>query len=261
MRELAAIWTNRHLVSSLARQDLRRVQAGTVGGLAWAVLTPLLPLLIFTTVFAFGLRLPLGGAPYALGFAAAYVPWALMSASISGSVGSIVERRNLVKYVRFPLQTVSASSIVVSTLPHFILVALTVAATLSSGHARLPELLLLPYFYACAVALVFGVGLTLSALAVIVRDIQQLAGSLLNVWFWITPIAWASGALTPGGQALLALNPAAYVVSGYRYALMPESFPAPSVTATIAFWILTACFIVIGAAIFRRLQPHFWECL
>jgi teichoic acid transport system permease protein len=261
MRELTAIWTNRHLVSSLARQDLRRVQAGTAGGLAWAVLTPLVPLLIFTAVFAFGLRLPLGGAPYALGFAAAYVPWALMSAAIAGAVGSIVERRTLVKHVRFPLQTISASSIVVHSLPHAILLGLTLAAALWSGHARLPELLLLPYFYASAAALVLGVGLTLSALAVIVRDVQQLAGSLLNVWFWITPIAWDSGALPQQGQALLMLNPAAYVTSGYRYALMPQAFPAPSATATLAFWTITSCFLLIGAAIFRRLQPHFWECL
>ena len=259
MRELGA--ANRNLVSSLARQDLRRVQAGTAAGLAWTVLTPLVPLLIFTAVFAFGLRLPLNGAPYALGFAAAYVPWALMSASVAGAVGSIVERRNLVKHVRFPLQTISASSIVVSSLPHAILLVLTVAAALSSGHARLPELLLLPYFYACAAALVFGIGLMLSALAVIVRDVQQFVGSLLNVWFWITPVAWASGALPPQGQTLLLLNPAAYVVSGYRYALMPRAFPAPSATATIAFWTVTACFLLLGGAIFRRLQPHFWECL
>ncbi len=100
-----------------------------------------------------------------------------------------------------------------------------------------------------------------SALAVIVRDVQQFVGTLLNVWFWITPIAWASGALPPQGQTLLALNPAAYVVSGYRHALLPQAFAAPSATATVAFWAVTACFLLIGAAIFRRLQPHFWECL
>jgi teichoic acid transport system permease protein len=261
MRELAALWINRHLVSSLARQHLRRLHAGTAAGLAWSVITPLVPLLIFTAVFSLGLRLPLGEGPYVLGFAAAYVPWTFMSSALAGAVGSIVDHRYLVKRVRFPLQIISASSIVVQSLPHVILLALTVAAALSSGYARGPELLLLAYFYGCAAVLVLGVGLMLSALAVIVRDIQQLVGSFMNVWFWVTPVAWAADALPPKGQTLLALNPAAYVVSGYRYALMPRAFPGPTAADAIAFWTIAAGFLLLGVATFRRLRPDFWECL
>lgn len=261
MRELAALWTNRHLLASLARQELRRTYAGTAAGMAWAVLTPLVPLLIFTAVFSLGLRLPLGGAPYALGFAAAYVPWVLMSSALGAGVGSIVDHRYLVKRVRFPLEVVSASSIVVQSLPHAILLALTIAAAAASGYARLPELLLLPYFYACAGALVLGMGLMFSALAVIVRDVRQVLPSFLNVWFWITPVAWAAGALPPHGQTLLALNPAAYVVSGYRHALMPGVFPAPGAADAAAFWTIAAGFLLTGTALFRRLRTHFWECL
>lgn len=261
MRDLAALWTNRHLVASLARQDLRRTHAGTAAGVAWAVLTPLVPLVCFTAVFSLGLRLPLGDGPYVLGFAAAYVPWVLMSTAVTSAVGSIVDHRYLVKRVRFPLQILSASSVIVQSLPHAILLALTIAAAVASGHARLPELLLLPYFYGCAAVLVLGVGLLLSGLAVIARDVQQLLASFLTVWFWVTPVAWAAGALPPGGQALLAFNPAAYVISGYRHALMPRAFAAPAATDAIAFWAIAAGFLLIGAALFRRLRPHFWECL
>jgi ABC-type polysaccharide/polyol phosphate export permease len=261
MRERAGLWPNRHLLASLARQELRRTYAGTAAGMAWAVLTPLVPLLCFTAVFSLGLRLPLGNAPYVLGFAAAYLPWVLISTGIGSGVGSIIGHRHLVKRVRFPLQIISASSIVVQTLPHVVLLALTIAASLASGYARFPELLLLPYFYACAVVLAHGIGMMLSGLAVIVRDVQQVLPSFLNVWFWVTPIAWAPSALPPGGQALLALNPAAYVVSGYRHALMPRAFTAPTVAETIAFWTIAAGLLLIGAALFRRLRPHFWECL
>jgi len=261
MRELVGLWTNRHLLSSLARQELRRTYAGTAAGLAWAVLTPLVPLLCFTAVFSLGLRLPLGGAPYVLGFAAAYVPWVLISSAIGGGVGSIIGHRYLVKRVRFPLQIISASSILVQSLPHVVLLALTVAASLASGYGRLPQLLLLPYFYGCAVVLALGIGLMLSGLAVVVRDVQQILPSFLNVWFWITPVAWAAGALPPRGRMLLALNPASYVVSGYRYALMPRAFAAPTAAEAIVFWTIAAGFTLIGAALFRRLRPHFWECL
>jgi teichoic acid transport system permease protein len=263
MRELAGLWTNRHLVSSLARQDLRRVHAGTAAGLAWAVLTPLVPLLLFTAIFSLGLKLPLGGGrvPYVLGFAAAYVPWVLISTATAGAVSSIVDHRYLVKRVRFPLQVISGSSIIVQSLPHVILLALTVVAAVASGYARWPQLLLLPYYYLCAAVLVLGLGLLLSGLAVIVRDVQQVLASFLNVWFWITPVAWAASALPPRGQSLLAFNPAAYVVSGYRHALMPEAFVAPSATEAIVFWIIASALLLTGAAMFRRLRPHFWECL
>jgi lipopolysaccharide transport system permease protein/teichoic acid transport system permease protein len=261
MRELAGYWTNRHLLASLARQELRRTYAGTAAGLAWAVLTPLVPLLCFTAVFSLGLRLPLGGAPYVLGFAAAYVPWVLISSSLSSAVGSMVGQRYLVKRVRFPLEIVPGSSILVQSLPHVILLALTIAGAAASGYARLPQLLLLPYFYACSAILALGLGLLVAALAVVVRDVQQVLISFINVWFWLTPVAWAANALPPRGQALLALNPAAYVVSGYRHALMPGLFAAPSATESLAFWTIAAGLMLTGIAMFRRLRPHFWECL
>jgi len=176
-------------------------------------------------------------------------------------VGSIIAQRYLVKRVRFPLQIVPAGSIVVQSLPHAFLLALTLAASLASGRAGVRGLLLLPYFYACAIVLAHGMGTMLSVVAVIVRDVQQVLPSFLNVWFWVTPISWAPTALPPRGQSLLALNPAAYVVSGYRHALMPRAFAAPTVAEGVAFWTIAVAFMLIGAALFRRLRPHFWECL
>src|SRR6266478_4193467 len=80
--EIVSLWTNRRALSSLARHDLRRTYAGTAGGVLWPLLAPLIPILLFSAVFAFALKLPLGGAPYVFGFTAAYVPWVLLSSSI-----------------------------------------------------------------------------------------------------------------------------------------------------------------------------------
>jgi ABC-type polysaccharide/polyol phosphate export permease len=261
MRELASLWVHRRLLASLARQDLRRTYAGTAAGLAWAVMTPLVPLLLFTAVFSLGLRLPLGGAPYVFGFAAAYVPWVLLSSSVSGAAGSILEHRYLVKRVPFPVEIIPADPILVQSLPHAILLALTAAACLMGGYGHLPQLLLIPYFYACAVVLAIGLGLFLSGLAVVVRDVQQFLASFLNLWFWVTPIAWAGSNLPPGARPLLALNPASYIVSGYRYALMPKVFPPPGRLEAAAFWSITAAMLLAGVACFRRLRTHLWDCL
>lgn len=261
MRELASIWTHRQVLTSLARHDLRKTYAGTAAGVAWALLTPLVPLLVFTAVFSLGLRLPLGRAPYIFGFACAYVPWVLLSNAISGAAGSILEHRHLVKRVPFPVEIIPADPLLVHALPHAILVVLTASACFLGGYGHLPQLLLVFYFFACAAVLTISAGLFLAALAVLVRDVQQVLPSFLNVWFWITPIAWAGSTLPPAGQRVLALNPASYIVSGYRYALMPRVFPSPGAYETAVFWIVSIVLLFTASACFRRLRTHFWDCL
>lgn len=260
-RELTSLWIHRSLLTSLARHDLRKSYAGTAAGVAWSLLTPLVPLLIFSAVFSLGLRLPLGGAPYIYGFAAAYVPWVLLSSTITGAAGSILEHRHLVKRVLFPVEIIPADPLLVQSLPHAILIALTAAACLLGGYGRFPELMAVLYFYLCAAVLAISAGLFLAGLAVIVRDVVQVLPSFLNVWFWITPIAWAGTSLPPGGRRLLALNPASYVVSGYRYALMPNVFPAPGRFEAAAFWAISIIMLLTASACFRRLRSHFWDCL
>src|SRR5258708_8964424 len=134
LRDLASLWTHRRVLTSLARHDLRKTYAGTAAGVAWAVLTPVVQLLIFTAIFSLGLRLPLGGAPYIFGFAAAYVPWVLLSNAITGATGSILDHRHLVKRTLFPVEIIPADPLLVHTLPHAILLALTAAACLIGGY-------------------------------------------------------------------------------------------------------------------------------
>lgn len=260
-RELASLWIHRTLLTSLARHDLRRAYAGTTAGVAWSVVTPMVPLLIFSAVFSLGLRLPLGGAPYIFGFASAYVPWVLLSSSIAGAAGSIVDHRHLVKRVVFPVEIIPADALLVQSLPHAILLAMTASACLFRGYLHFPELLLVLYFYLCASVLAISGGLLLAGLTVIVRDVAQVLPSFLNVWFWVTPIAWAGSSLPPMGRSLLALNPASYVVSGYRHALMPRIFAMPGRIETVAFWVISLVLLMISAACFRRLRTHFWDCL
>jgi len=260
-RELASLWTHRNVLKALARHDLRKTYAGSAAGVLWAVITPLVPLLIFTAVFALGLRLSLGRAPYMFGFAAAYVPWVFLSNAITGAAASIVDHRHLVKRVLFPIEIIPADPILVHTLPHAILIVLTAVACVIGSYAHFPQLLSLVYFYACAAVLTISAGLFLAALAVLVRDVQQILPSFLNVWFWITPIAWAGSSLPPAGRRLLVLNPAAYIVSGYRYALMPSVFPPPALYETAFFWGIAIVLLLIASVCFRRLREHFWECL
>jgi ABC-type polysaccharide/polyol phosphate export permease len=227
----------------------------------WTFLTPLIPFLALSIVFAFALKLPLGGAPYIFGFAAAYVPWVLISSALAGATGSIVEHRYLVKRIVFPVEIIPADAVLVHSLPHAFLLALAMAACLIGGYGRFPDLLLVLYFYLCAVLFTISAGLLVSSITVVARDFQQMLPAILQVWFWLTPIAWASDRLPPVARTLLALNPASYIVSGYRHALMPKVFAGPTLFESAAFWMISLGMLVIGSTCFRRLRTYFWDCL
>jgi teichoic acid transport system permease protein len=259
--EIVSLWTNRRVLRALALHDLRKMNAGTAGGVLWTFITPLVPMLIFSAIFAFGLKLPLGDAPYFFGFAAAYVPWVLLSASIAGATGSIVEHRYLVKRILFPVEIIPADAVLVNSLPHAFLLALASAACLIGGYGRFPDLLLVVYFYVCAVLFTISAGLLVSSINVVARDFQQMLPSILQVWFWLTPIAWAGTDLPRPIWTLLALNPASYIVSGYRYALMPKVFAAPTAFESAAFWMISLGMLLLGSTCFRRLRGYFWDCL
>lgn len=260
-REAVSLWIHRRALRSLAAYDLKQAYAGTIGGVAWSVLTPLLPIIIFSVIFSYGIRLPLGNAPYVFGFAAAYVPWIFLSGSLTGSASSLVSHRFLIKRVVFPTAVIPASPILVQALPHAILVALTGVACGLAAYARFPEALLIFYFFACTVLLAASTGLLLAALTVVIRDIPQMLPPALHVWFWLTPVAWSAGQLPARARRLMAFNPASYLVTGYRYALMPKIFPSPTIFETAAFWLVAAGTLLVAVFCFRRLRGHFWDCL
>jgi teichoic acid transport system permease protein len=259
--EILALWFHRRALRALALHDLRKGYAGTIGGLAWSVVTPLVPILIFSAIFSLGLRIPLGGAPYIFGFAAAYVPWVLLSAALTAASGSLIAHRYLVKRTLFPVEILPGEAVLVHSLPHACLVGLVSLACAIAGYVHFPDLVAILYFYGCAVALALGAGLLLASVAVMAPDVRQLLPSILNVGFWVTPIAWAPAQLPPGARTLLALNPASYIVTGYRSALMPAAFAPPSAIDAAAFWTAAIGLLLAGSLCFRRLRIYFWDCL
>jgi ABC-type polysaccharide/polyol phosphate export permease len=167
----------------------------------------------------------------------------------------------LVKRILFPVEIIPADAVFVHSLPHVFLLALVGVACLIGGYVRFPDLLLVLYFYGCTVLLTISAGLLVSSIAVVARDFQQMLPSILQVWFWLTPIAWTGTQLPRPVRTLLAFNPAGYIVSGYRHALMPKIFAAPTALESAAFWIICLGMLMIGAACFRRLRGYFWDCL
>jgi ABC-type polysaccharide/polyol phosphate export permease len=130
-----------------------------------------------------------------------------------------------------------------------------------SGHGAGWRILHLPVYLLATATLSGGLAYWLSALHVFHRDVAQTVILVLQVWFWLTPIVWSFAALSPEVSAVLVWNPMAYVVEGYRYALLAEVASPPRIAQAIGFWCVALLVLVSGVALFRRLRSDFADVL
>jgi lipopolysaccharide transport system permease protein/teichoic acid transport system permease protein len=246
-----------------ARRQIQDRYAGTWGGLAWAVLHPLMLLAVFWFVFEKGLRIASAGeTPFVLHLFCGLVPWMLMQECLSAAASSITGRAYLVKKVAFPSEILPFTHLLAALLTHAVLMLILLA--LFAWHGHVPgahALVLFPYYLACLLALAGGLSILLSAANVFYRDIGQILAVVLNVWFWLTPIVWPPHLLPPAYAWVLELNPLNYVIQGYRDALLGAEARMPALGLTAGFWLFTGALCLYAYRMFLRLKPSFADFL
>lgn len=253
---------HRRMVWILAIRQIRDRYAGTLGGALWAVLNPLLLLLVFWVVFGVGLRLQAAaGQPFVLVLFCGLIPWMTFSETLSSAAASITGRAYLVKKIMFPLEILPFTHLVAALFTHGVL--LVILAVMLAGYRVVPgaALLLLPYYLVAMCALAAGLSLLLAAAAVFYRDILQGLGVVLNIWFWVTPIVWPPDMVSPALKPMLDFNPFNYVVSGYRDSLLSTQLSLPDPLLTAYFWMVVVVLWIMGVTVFARLKPAFADVL
>lgn len=246
----------------LAVRNVKDRYTGTIGGMVWAILNPLLQLLVFWVVFGVGLRMQTEvGQPFVLVLFCALIPWMTFSETLNGAAASITGRAYLVKKIAFPLEILPLTHLVAALFTHFML--LLILAVMLAFYRVIPGagLLLLPYYLLAMCALAAGLSFLLAASAVFYRDVLQGLGITLNIWFWLTPIVWPATMLSGRLQPLLDINPFNYVVTGYRDSLLSPQFTLPDPMLTLYFWLVVVVLWAIGAGLFMRLKPSFADVL
>jgi len=246
----------------LALRQTQDRYAGTLGGLFWAVLQPIMLLAVFWFVFEKGLRIgTAGGRPFVLELFCALVPWMLVQESLSGAAVSITGRPYLVKKIAFPSEILPITNIASALLTQAVLYAVLFAMLI--GYGRLPGagLLLFPYYFVCLLVLVAGIAILVSAANVFYRDIGQFLAVALNLWFWITPIVWPVSMLPTGFEWIVELNPLAYVMQGYRNSLLEPSIVLPGAVSTAFFWLIAGGIYLFATRTFMRLKPSFADVI
>lgn len=244
----------------LARRDISVRYKQTLIGVLWAVLRPLLTMLVFTFVFGRIAELPSEGAPYALLVFSAMLPWFFFSSSVSESSSSLISNANLLSKVFFPRILVPASTVLVAAVDFLISFILLAGMMVYFGVMPSWRLLTLPLFLLIAFASSLGIGLWFSSLNVRYRDFQFVVPFLLQFGLYISPVGFVSTIIPETLAPLYALNPMVGVIDGFRWAILGDGFELRShvlLTSIVTSTIL----LLSGIIFFRRFERSFADVI
>jgi lipopolysaccharide transport system permease protein len=253
--KLKELWEYRELLYFLVWRDIKVRYKQAALGAAWAILQPLLTMLIFSLFFGRLAKVPSDGIPYPLFSFTALVPWNFFATSLQQSSNSVVGSSNLITKVYFPRLAIPLASVLAGLVDFAI--SFGVLLLLMAYYRRVPtaHVLWLPLFALLAVLAAVGVGFWLSALNVKYRDIRYIVPFLVQFWMFASPIVYPTSMLPARWRTLYGLNPMTGVVDGFRWALLgTKTAPGPIVAASA---IATFLFLTGGALYFRRMEAQF----
>jgi lipopolysaccharide transport system permease protein len=252
---LQDLWEYRELLYFLIWRDIKVSYAQTVLGVAWAVLKPVVTMVVFAIIFGWLVRVPSEGVPYPIFVFAALLPWQLFARSLAGSSTSLVANENLITKVYFPRLVVPISATVAGILD-FAIASVVLLGMMWFYHiVPTAAAWTLPLFVMLAIATALGVGLWLSALNVLYRDVGHASPFLIQIWLFATPIIYPSSLVPESLRVAYWLNPMVGVVEGFRWALLGTgSTPGPMLALSV---LVTMAVLLSGLYFFRRLEQTF----
>jgi lipopolysaccharide transport system permease protein len=263
---LQSIWRNRNLIRTLVRRDVLSRYSGSFGGALWAVLNPLMLMLTYFFVFGLVLQSRFGNDPsrsgYAVYFLAGMLPWLAFSEAVGRAPFIMVEHRGFIKKLVFPVETLPVNLVVAGLVTEFFGVILfALALLLVRGHVP-PTVLYLPALLIPQILLTAGICWFLAALGVFARDLAQINGYLLTIWFFITPICYEESKLNSLPHAALAVltrNPIYVLVRAYRAILLESKAPDWKSLAWVS--ALSVAVFLLGHAWFYKLRKSFADLI
>lgn len=257
--DLREVWLYRDLLNLLTRRDISIRYKQSVIGVAWAVLQPLILMAIFTIVFGRFAKLPSEGYPYPLFILCALLPWQYFSRSLTGSSGALVSSTSLITKVYFPRLILPLSKTLSGLVDFAISFALLGVVMLWYGVSPGWEIVLLPLFIAIAMVTALAAGLWLTALNVRYRDISLIVPFLVQVWMYVSPIAYSATLVPEQWRWLYSLNPMFGVVEGFRWALLGKA--SPDLGPMALSLSIVSMMLVGGLVYFRRTERTFADII
>ena len=257
---LHEFWTDRDLLFFLALRDIKVRYKQTFFGAAWAVGQPLLMMVVFAFVFGRLAHLPSEGVPYTVFVLAGLVPWGLVTMGLTTASLSLSNQIHLINKVRVPRVLVPTASVLGSVVDLGVATGLLFVFAWSYGIPPSWRYVALPAFALLGTLVVMGVALFLAAVNVVYRDVRYISPFLVQMWLFITPVAYSTTLVSSHlPRALYAANPMVGVVQGFRWSVLNAPLSVrhdllPSIAAAVVI-------VALGMAVFRRLEPTFADVI
>jgi len=252
--DLHELWAYRELVTAFTLRDIKLRYKQTGLGIVWAVLQPVLTMVIFTVFFGGLAKIPSDGVPYPLFVLSALLPWTLFAEGLTRSTTSMVTNSNILTKVYFPRLIMPLSSIISPLVDFAVSFIVLIAMMIYYGFVPTLNILFLPVFLLLALATALGVGLWLSALNVKYRDFQYTVPFLIQIWMFASPVVYAASLVPDSMRVWYGLNPMAGVIEGFRWALLGTGTPSAMVLVSVGMVIVL---LIFGMFYFRRMEQYY----
>jgi lipopolysaccharide transport system permease protein len=253
------LWRYRELLYFLAWRDILVRYKQTVVGVSWALIRPLLTMIILTIVFGRLAKMPSEGVPYPILVFCGMLPWQFFSTAVSESSNSLIGNSSLISKVYFPRMTIPASSMVTSLVDFAISAALLTVLMAWYQFVPTARVMLLPGFVLLALAAAFGTGLWISALMVNYRDFRFVVPFIVQFGLYISPVGFSSSVIPEEWRLIYSLNPMVGVIDGFRWALLRDIPLHPS--GFLTSLIVATVLVGTGVRYFRRTERTFADVI
>jgi lipopolysaccharide transport system permease protein len=259
----SSVGRNRKLIGSMVRRDILSRYRGSFGGTFWTLLNPLLLMATYFFVFGVVLNTRFGSdtsrTGFVLYFLAGMLPWLAFSEAAGRSPYVILEYRTFVKKIVFPLETLPINLVISGAVTEAFGLVIFMIGLFAVRGAIPVSVVWLPVLLIPQILFTAGLCWILAATGVYVRDLGQVTGYLLTLWFFLTPICYPESSLPAGALPVLRLNPIFVLVRAYRAVFLENQ--APSMRGVIGLWIVGAVVAILGYAWFHRLRKNFADVI
>lgn len=249
---LVEVWQYRELLWFLTWRKIKVRYRQMALGPLWIVIQPLVSMVIFTLIFGQLAKLPSDGIPYPIFTYTALLPWGYFSSAAKGSVGSLVSEMGIISKVYFPRLIIPISAVLNGLIELSISFIILLGMMVWYGYTPSLTILFLPGYILFAIATALGVGLWSATLAVRFRDLQIAAQYSIQMWMYLTPVAYTSSLVPERWLWLYQLNPMYWVIEGFRWVLLGAG-QSPQVAMVIPITVVLSL-LLSGIFVFHRTE-------
>ena len=256
---LRDLWIYRELIFFMIWRDIKVRYKQTLLGAAWAVIQPVLTMLVFNFIFGTVAKVPTEGIPYPIFSYTALLPWGLFTAALNNASRSLTSNQNMITKIYFPRLVLPLSSVLGGLVDFAIAFLIFVVLMIYYKITPTSAVWLLPVFLLLAIVTALGVALWLSAINVQYRDVNYVLPFLTQFWLFLTPVAYSAKVISAKWQIVYSLNPMAGVVNGFRWALLGTN-TGPNLNMAVSAAI-SLVVLVSGVFYFRSMERTFADTI